>query len=135
MSKSIPSSIKEEVLKKVENYNQRHGTSYEITFRSRFAYLSKIKKEQSEIKNFFLQALASKMGIDIPENESSDNGANIIETKIGRLQFNGQVDNWDFAVFRYSNEKYDPNEFMFPGAGKLNGTIEGALNAGLEIYP
>ncbi len=41
----------------------------------------------------------------------------------------------EFAVFKYSSETYDANEFFFPGAGKLDGTIEGALRAGLEIYP
>lgn len=45
------------------------------------------------------------------------------------------MNNWSFAVFRYSREVYDPNEFMFPGAEKLNGTIEGALKAGLSLYP
>lgn len=45
------------------------------------------------------------------------------------------MDNWSFAVFKYSNEKYDPDEWMFPGAFELDGTVEGALKAGLEIYP
>ena len=47
---------------------------------------------------------------------------------------NGQMDNWDFAVFKYSREAYDSNEFMFPGYEELDGTIQGALNAGLQLY-
>ena len=57
------------------------------------------------------------------------------ESKLGRLKYNGQIDNWDFAVFKYSRESYDPDEWMFPGAEELDGTIEGALKAGIQIYP
>ncbi len=58
-----------------------------------------------------------------------------METKLGRLKYNGQMDKWEFAVFKYSREFYDSDEWMFPGASQLDGTIEGALKAGLEIYP
>jgi hypothetical protein len=54
---------------------------------------------------------------------------------IARLKFKGKIDNWDFAIFRWSNERYDPDEFFFPGSQHLNGTIEGALKAGNEAYP
>ena len=45
------------------------------------------------------------------------------------------MDNWDFAVFKYSREFYDSEEWMFPGAEELDGTIEGAFRAGQEFYP
>jgi hypothetical protein len=54
---------------------------------------------------------------------------------ICRLEYTGSIDNWDFAIFKYSDERYDPEEWMFPGAGHVNGTIEGAMKAGLEAYP
>ena len=56
-------------------------------------------------------------------------------TKIGRLKYLPEQNKWDFAVFKYSNEKYDPDEWMFPGQNLLDGSIEGALKAGMEIYP
>ncbi|MCK4442618.1 MAG: hypothetical protein KAU90_11485 [Sulfurovaceae bacterium] len=55
-------------------------------------------------------------------------------TNVGRLEFRGDMKNWSFAVFKYSSERYNPNEFFFPGQSELDGTIEGALRAGLEIY-
>jgi len=55
-------------------------------------------------------------------------------TNVGRLEFRGDMDNWSFAVFKYSSETYDPDEFFFPGRGELDGTVEGALRAGLDIY-
>jgi putative hemolysin len=54
---------------------------------------------------------------------------------ICRLEYNGAMDNWDFAIFRYSREFYDPDEWMFPGAGHVDGTVEGAMRAGLKAYP
>jgi hypothetical protein len=52
-----------------------------------------------------------------------------------RLKYNGKIDNWGFAIFKWSNERYDPYEIFFPGSKHLNGTIEGALKAGHEAYP
>jgi hypothetical protein len=54
---------------------------------------------------------------------------------ICRLTYTGPMDNWEFAIYKYSDERYDPDEWMFPGAGHIDGTIEGAMKAGLEAYP
>ena len=42
---------------------------------------------------------------------------------------------WEFAIYKYSSEGYDDDEFFFPGAGNVDGTVEGAMLAGLEAYP
>jgi protein involved in sex pheromone biosynthesis len=54
---------------------------------------------------------------------------------VARLTYNGDMKKWDFAIFKWTREKYDPDEFMFPGAQFADGTVEGALKAGLEAYP
>lgn len=54
---------------------------------------------------------------------------------ICRLKYTGDFTDWDFAIYKYSREKYDPEESCFPGFQHINGTIEGALKAGLEAYP
>ncbi len=54
---------------------------------------------------------------------------------ICRLKYRGKLDKWDFAIYKYSRETYDPDESFFPGAGHVDGTIEGAMKAGLEAYP
>jgi len=54
---------------------------------------------------------------------------------ICRLKYNGAMDNWDFAIFKYSDECYDPEEWFFPGAEYVDGTVEGAMRAGLQAYP
>jgi hypothetical protein len=52
-----------------------------------------------------------------------------------RLTYTGDMENWDFAIYKYSDERYDPDEWFFTGAGEVDGTIEGAMRAGLDAYP
>lgn len=52
-----------------------------------------------------------------------------------KLEYTGRMDDWGFAIFKYSSDQYDPEERIFPGSQFLNGTIEGALRAALEAYP
>ncbi len=54
---------------------------------------------------------------------------------ICRLTYTGDMENWGFAIYKYSDEHYDPNEWVFTGAGEVDGTIEGAMRAGLKAYP
>ena len=51
-----------------------------------------------------------------------------------RLKFNTSLTDWDFAIYKYSDERYDPDEWFFPGAESVDGTIEGAMRAGLAAY-
>ena len=54
---------------------------------------------------------------------------------ICRLKYTGDIDNWEFAIYKHSDERYDPDEWLFPGGGHVDGTIEGAMRAGVEAYP
>ncbi len=54
---------------------------------------------------------------------------------ICRLTYTGQMEKWGFAIYKYSDNGYDPDEWFFPGSGHVNGTVEGAMKAGLEAYP
>jgi hypothetical protein len=54
---------------------------------------------------------------------------------ICRLEYTGKMEEWSFAIYKYSDERYDAEEWFFPGSGHVDGTIEGAMKAGLEAYP
>lgn len=54
---------------------------------------------------------------------------------ICRLTWIGVIDKWEFAIYKYSDNAYDPEEWFFPGAEKVDGTITGAMEAGLAAYP
>jgi hypothetical protein len=54
---------------------------------------------------------------------------------ICRLLYTGTLDRWEFAIYKYSDERYDPHEWLFPGSEEVDGTIEGALRAGMAAYP
>lgn len=55
--------------------------------------------------------------------------------QICRLKWTGDISNWDFAIYRHSRNFYDPDEWFFPGAEEVDGTVEGAMRAGLKAYP
>lgn len=54
---------------------------------------------------------------------------------ICRLTYTGDMNRWEFAIYKYSDEAYDPDEWFFTGAEEVDGTIEGAMRAGLKAYP
>jgi hypothetical protein len=54
---------------------------------------------------------------------------------ICRLKYTGDMTKWEFAIFKYSDEVYDPGEWFFPGSQYVDGTLEGAMHAGREAYP
>ena len=53
---------------------------------------------------------------------------------ICRLTWNGKMDNWGFANYKYSSERYDPEEWFFPGVKFVDGTLTGAMKAGMAAY-
>jgi hypothetical protein len=55
--------------------------------------------------------------------------------RIARLTYGGSTDNWGFAIYKDAEGRYDADEWIFPGAGHLDGTIDGALKAGVEVHP
>lgn len=46
-----------------------------------------------------------------------------------RLKYIGKKDDWDFAIFKWSTERYSDNEFLFPSSGSAKALIETALEA------
>ena len=104
--KAIPDEIRAQVEASVDQFNQTElGGGVEYRVRYRGKYL-------------YL--------------ERSDYG---YTAQVGRLAYNGAMDNWDFAIYKHSSNRYDPDDWFFPGLGQLDGTVEGAMRAGMEAYP
>ena len=104
--KTIPDKIKQQVAAVVEQFNQQNlkGSNRFYSTRYRGLYL-------------YL--------------DRTDYG---VVSSICRLMFHGGMDDWDFAIFKYSSESYDPDEWFFPGSECVDGTVEGAMKAGLAAY-
>jgi hypothetical protein len=62
-------------------------------------------------------------------------GYNGRPSEICRLKWCGAMDTWEFAIYKHSKNHYDPDEWMFPGSGEVDGTVIGAMKAGNEAYP
>jgi len=106
-SKSIPQEVKAQVEEIVQNFNRQvlQDPNYYYTPRYRGSYLYLDRYDYGSVG------------------------------PICRLKYAGSMDNWEFAIYKYSDERYDPDEWFFPGAGYVDGTVEGAMKAGLEAYP
>ena len=40
----------------------------------------------------------------------------------------------NISIYKYSSNRYDPDDWFFPGFNHVDGTVEGALKAGEEVY-
>jgi hypothetical protein len=56
-------------------------------------------------------------------------------SQVCRLEYTGSIDKWRFAIFKYSSLRYDPDEWIFPGGEYVDGTVVGAMRAGIDAYP
>ncbi len=106
-NKGIPDDVKEKVTNIVQHFNHKNSRRGDCFYTARF-------------QGQFLHLDRSDYGNVGP---------------ICRLKYTGKMDNWDFAIFKWSSERYDPDEWMFPGSELVDGTVEGAMKAGLEAYP
>lgn len=115
---TIPTELQEEVQKLIDEFNRvnlKGSTSLLNTF-----FPSKNKRGYSaRFKGKFLYLDRTDRSEPLP---------------ICRLTWNGKMDNWDFAIYKYSSDKYDPEEWFFPGAEEVDGTVTGAMKAGMEAY-
>ncbi len=105
--KTIPDDVRADIAKIVENFNRKRLKRYDSRY---------VPKYKGKYLYF-----------------SRDDGTGEPEP-ICRLEYTGNMSKWEFAIFKYSSGRYDPNE-IFPGIENVNGTAEGALKAGMKAYP
>ncbi len=106
-SSSIPEDVKRQVDSIVERFNRENSRRDDCYYEARF----------SGKHCYLYRSDYGRLG------------------PICRLTYTGKMDDWKFAIFKWSSERYDPNEWSFPGSELADGTIEGAMKAGLEAYP
>ncbi len=106
-AKKIPADIQQQAVAIIEQFNQQ-----ELKDCSKYTY---------RFKGAFLYL------------DRTDYGSR--PTEICRLKFMDSLDDWEFAIFKHSSNKYDPDEWFFPGADHFDGTIQGAMRCGMEAYP
>jgi hypothetical protein len=105
-SKSIPAEVKRVVEEIVDRFNSEELSRHDMAYSARFR----------------------GRHVYLDRDDGSGPGP------ICRLTYTGDTNQWGFAIYKYSSDQYDPEEFMFPGAELVDGTIEGALKAGMRAY-
>lgn len=116
---AIPLEIQIEVQKLVEEFNRKE-------FKKVIPLISKIL---GGLDNFGYAARFKGKFLYLDRIERSK------PSPICRLTWTGAMDKWDFAIYKYSDNCYDPEEWFFTGAEKVNGTVTGAMEAGMAAYP
>lgn len=102
----IPDEVKEEAVRAIDRFNEKSlaGTGYSFVARFQGKYRYLDRDE-------FGQALP-----------------------ICRLQYGRAGKPWASAIYKYSSGRYDPEETWFPGFELVDGTVEGAMKAGMRAY-
>ena len=105
--KLIPDEIREKVSVIVEKFNQQELKTTDVHYIAKF-------------KGRFLYLDRIAYGNKEP---------------VCRMEYFREINKWEFAIFKWSTEIYDPEECMFPGSEFVDGTVEGAMMAGMKSYP
>lgn len=105
--KLIPDEIREKVSVIIEEFNQEELKSIDVRYIAKF-----------QGRFLYLDRIA--YGNKGP---------------VSRMEYFRETDKWKFAIFKWSTETYDPGERMFPGSEFVDGTVEGAMRAGMSAYP
>lgn len=106
-TKSIPKDVKTAVLKSIAEFNSKTFGDWEIGYIARF-HGHHVYLDRKEFSSKY---------------------------PICRLTFSTKSTGWEFAIFKYSTQRYSPDECFFPGDNEVGGTIEGAMKAGMKAYP
>ncbi len=117
---AIPLEIQAEVQKLVEEFNQRNFKKVDPRLRMIFGGTTD-SGYSARFKGKFLY-------LDRAEGGRKP-------SPICRLIWTGAMYRWNFAIYKYSDDCYDPEECFFSGAEKVDGTVTGAMAAGMEAYP
>ncbi len=129
--KAIPQEIRDEVIAIVDQFNEENARPQEPSPMQKVMQMLGMAAKNDE---------TYRIGEYVPRFKGSflylDRvGWNGRLSEICRLKWMGSMDTWEFAIYKHSRNHYDPDEWFFPGAGEVDGTVAGAMRAGKVAYP
>ncbi len=130
--KALPDDIREQIIAKINAFNQAHALPAPPPA-ARTKLIQKLLGHPSTTK-------ALPTGNYVPRFKGAYLYLDRIDFRgqpfaVCRLKWTGNMNAWEFAIYRYSRATYDPEEWFFDGVDKVDGTVEGAMRAGMEAYP
>lgn len=109
MSKMITKEIKEEIIRIIDGFNNEE-----------LDLINDFYKYIAEFKGKYVYIKIKRYDLISP---------------VARLTYSGEINDWEFAIYKYSSDEYDIDEIFFPGVEYLDGTVKGALYACNTAYP
>ena len=131
-NRNIPADIREKVIEIVEQFNAENKLPVEPAVP---AFLRKFRRrdESGQERQAAPGDYAPRFKGRFLYLDRAGLGGRLSE--ICRLTWTGDMNSWEFAIYKHSTNRYDPDEWFFPGAEEVDGTVEGAMRAGLAAYP
>jgi hypothetical protein len=132
-SRSIPPDVREQVIRLVEQFNAARRASASGELPPRLLNLfRRAARTEDETKPAVGDYVPRFQGRYLYLDRAGSGGR---LSEICRLTWTGDMHGWEFAIYKHSRNRYDPDEWFFPGAEEVDGTVEGAMRAGLAAYP
>jgi hypothetical protein len=132
-SRSIPHDVREQVIRIVEQFNAARRASASRALPPQLLHLfRRAARTEDEAEPAVGDYVPRFKGRYLYLDRASSGGR---LSEICRLTWTGDMRGWEFAIYKHSRNRYDSDEWFFPGAEELDGTVEGALRAGLAAYP
>jgi hypothetical protein len=132
-SRSVPQDVREQVIRIVEQFNAERRASASRALPPQLLHLlRRAARTEHEAKPAAGDYVPRFKGRYLYLDRAGFGGR---LSEICRLTWTGDMTGWEFAIYRHSKNRYDPDEWFFPGAEEVDGTLEGAMRAGLAAYP
>jgi len=117
---SAPDAVQSALRSRLERHVRTHWKDrcreVVVRFRGAFAYVDAFPLDRQSMPG------------TTPEEQAQIEAA---PTHLCRLGYLGSADRWEFAFFKYSDEKYEPS---FLPSGMLVGTPEEAFDCSAQVY-
>ena len=117
---SAPDAVQSALRSRLERHVRTHWKDrcreVVVRFRGAFAYVDAFPLDRQSLP------------VTTPEEQAQIEAA---LTHLCRLGYLGSADRWEFAFFKYSDEKYEPS---FLPSGMFVGTPEEAFDCSAQVY-
>lgn len=113
---AIQEALKARLLRHANRKWKRHVSKVLVRFNGRYAYIAAVERGRKEAAPISIERYA---------------GTGQVPVELCRLGYLGLVDRWEYAFFKYSDERYEPS---VSASGRFTATPEECLDTSAEAY-
>ncbi|MCP4425864.1 MAG: hypothetical protein GY803_15330 [Chloroflexi bacterium] len=130
--KAIPQDIREQVIAIIERFNEENSLPPQPNPMQQVMKMLGMSRRSQPASQYRCGEYVPRFRGAFLYLDRADYGE---PSQICRLKWTGDMNDWDFAIYKHSRNRYAPDEWFFPGIEEVDGTVAGAMRAGLKAYP